>query len=275
MTANPIQDPVPGSLFGERQGLYQARSTNFLVSFLAHLLAIAVVLALSNFVVNHHDAIKSSIDKVVDSAPLIFTGKGGGGGGDGNKFQASHGALPKLSLEDQLAPPTVIVRAEHPALPVEPTIIVAPDVQLVQGNQMGDPLSKILGPPSNGPGHGGGIGDGCCGGVGPGKGPGFGPGPGGVRLAGRNGVTVPRVVYDPDPEYSDPARKAKLQGSVVLWVVVGPDGRPRDVRVQRALGLGLDEKALEAVKNWRFEPATLDGQAVAVQVNVEVNFRLY
>ena len=62
---------------------------------------------------------------------------------------------------------------------------------------------------------------------------------------------------------------------MTLWVVVGPDGRVHDVRVTRTLGMGLDEKALEAVKTWRFEPSRKDGQAVAVQVNVEVNFHLY
>ncbi len=64
-------------------------------------------------------------------------------------------------------------------------------------------------------------------------------------------------------------------GTVVLWLVVGPDGKPRDIRVARTLGLGLDEKAIEAVKNWRFEPAYKDGKPVAVQINVEVNFHLY
>jgi TonB family protein len=58
-------------------------------------------------------------------------------------------------------------------------------------------------------------------------------------------------------------------------VVVGPDGRVHDLRIQRSLGMGLDEKAIEAVKTWRFEPSRKDGQAVAVEVNVEVNFRLY
>ena len=89
------------------------------------------------------------------------------------------------------------------------------------------------------------------------------------------GVSAPRAIYDPDPEYSEEARKAKHQGTVILWIVVGPDGRPRDIRVQRALGLGLDEKAVEAVRKWRFAPAMRDGHPVAVEVNIEVNFRLY
>lgn len=88
-------------------------------------------------------------------------------------------------------------------------------------------------------------------------------------------MTAPRVLYAPDPEFSEEARKAKYQGTVVLWLVVGADGHTHDIRVQRSLGMGLDEKAIEAIRRWRFEPARKDGNPVAVQVNVEVNFRLY
>jgi periplasmic protein TonB len=86
---------------------------------------------------------------------------------------------------------------------------------------------------------------------------------------------VPRVIYSPDPEFSEEARKAKFQGTVVLWLIVGPDGRTREIRVYRSLGMGLDEKAIEAIREWRFEPGRKDGIPVAVQVNVEVSFRLY
>jgi TonB family protein len=88
-------------------------------------------------------------------------------------------------------------------------------------------------------------------------------------------VTGPRAIYDPDPEYSEEARKAKYQGTVILAIVVDPSGHPRDVRVARSLGLGLDEKAIEAVQKWKFAPGVKDGVPVAVQVNVEVSFRLY
>jgi TonB family protein len=83
------------------------------------------------------------------------------------------------------------------------------------------------------------------------------------------------VLYDPDPDYSEAARKAKYQGTVILWVIVGTDGRPREISVRRSLGMGLDEKAVEAVRRWKFDPAKKDGQAVAVQISIEVNFRLY
>ena len=172
-----------------------------------------------------------------------------------------------------------MVRNDTPKLPAEPTVIGPPELTLPQSSNIGDPLARLYGPPSNGAGSGGGIGSGTGGGVGSGTGPGVGPGFGGgygggvYRVGG--GVSAPRAIYEPDPEYSEEARKAKHQGTVILWVVIGADGHAHDVRVQRSLGMGLDEKAVEAVRKWKFEPALKDGHQVAVQVNVEVNFRLY
>ncbi|HTK94510.1 MAG TPA: energy transducer TonB [Terriglobales bacterium] len=205
---------------------------------------------------------------------------GGGGGGDRDKLEASKGKLPKLSME-QITPPAAVIRNPNPALAVEPTVVIPPQVKLPNPPMAnyGDPLAKLGGPPSNGTGSGGGIGSGSGGGVGSGEGPGVGPGRGGgigggvFRVGG--GVSAPRALFSPDPEYSEEARKAKYQGVVVLWLIVGPDGRPRDMKVLRPLGMGLDQKAIEAVKQWKFEPAMKDGKPVAVQINVEVNFRLY
>ena len=206
---------------------------------------------------------------------------GGGGGGDRDKLQAPRGRLPKLAME-QFTPPAMVLRNDNPKLPVEPTIVIPPQVKLANNNMpnLGDPKSAIpTGPLSNGTGSGGGIGSGSGGGIGSGEGPGLGPGRGGgtgggvFRVGG--GVSAPRVLFQPDPEYSEEARKAKFQGTCVLWLVVSQDGRPRDVRVARSLGMGLDEKAIEAVRQWKFEPAMKDGKPVAVQINVEVNFRLY
>ena len=77
-----------------------------------------------------------------------------------------------------------------------------------------------------------------------------------------------------EPEYSEEARKAKFQGTVVLFVVVDENGKPRDLKVIRPLGLGLDQKAIEAVEKWKFAPGKKDGKPVAVQATIEVNFRL-
>ena len=77
-----------------------------------------------------------------------------------------------------------------------------------------------------------------------------------------------------EPEYSDTARKARHQGTVLLAVIVDSQGNPRDIRVIRGLGLGLDERAMEAVSTWRFRPALLNGRPVSAPITVEVNFRL-
>src|SRR5438034_335838 len=102
---------------------------------------------------------------------------------------------------------------------------------------------------------------------------GGGTGGGVFRVGG--GVSAPKAIYQPEPEYSEEARKAKYQGTCVLWLIVGPDGKPRDIKVSRNLGMGLDEKAIQAVKTWKFEPAMKDGKPVAVEISVEVEFRLY
>ena len=205
---------------------------------------------------------------------------GGGGGGDHDKLQAPKGKLPKIEQE-QITPPMVVVRNEHPQLPVEPSVVLAPNIKVadVKMPNLGVPTAPVAGPASNGIGSSGGIGSGIGGGVGSGVGAGVGPGRGGnfgggvYRVGG--GITAPRPLYQPDPEYTEEARKAKFQGIVVLWLIVTPDGRTKDIRISRSLGMGLDQKAVEAVRQWKFDPAKKDGVPVAVQLNVEVNFRLY
>ncbi len=204
---------------------------------------------------------------------------GGGGGGDRDVLQASKGKLPKFSMQ-QITPPVVVIRNEHPKLAVDPTIVIPPEVHLASNNMpnLGDPMAHSM-LPSNGTGSGGGIGSGSGGGVGSGSGPGFGPGEGGGTGGGvfhvGGGVSPPRPIYQPDPEFSEEARKAKYQGVCTLALIVGTDGRPTNIRVQSSLGMGLDEKAIEAVKNWRFEPAMKDGHPVRVEIAVEVDFHLY
>jgi len=85
----------------------------------------------------------------------------------------------------------------------------------------------------------------------------------------------PQAIYMPGPEYSEKARKKKINGTVVLSLTVGVDGKPRDIKVERRLGYGLDEKAIDAVSRWRFEPALRDGEPFEKQIDVEVSFRLY
>src|SRR5271167_1300630 len=283
-TVKQQHDILP-TLFGEGQGLYPQRKDTFVYSFILHMVAAGLLIWSGSWVVTHQEEIKQQmVGLVTDVSPYLplpvskTRAGGGGGGGDRDKLQAPKGALPKLS-KDQIVPPAIVVRNENPKLVVEPTVVVPPQIKLPTQGDLGDPMSKVMGPPSNGTGAGGGIGSGYGGGVGSGTGPGVGPGHGGgygggaYRVGG--GVSAPKALYAPDPEYSEEARKAKYQGTVVLWLVVDASGHPQQIRVQRALGMGLDEKAIEAVKLWKFDPARKDGQAVPVMINVEVNFRLY
>jgi protein TonB len=271
-------------------GFYDYKKNGVLGSTVLHMVALGAIIGgtiLAGRVVHQitkpaeHVTLIAPADDIPTLPPAKTIAGGGGGGGDRDKLQAPKGKLPKAAME-QFTPPAMVVRNDHPKLAMEPTVVIPPQVHLASNGlpNLGDPMSHLpSGPPSNGTGSGGGIGSGSGGGVGTGEGPGVGPGHGGgigggaFRVGG--GVSAPRPISTPDPEYSEEARKAKYQGTCVLWLIVGPDGRPRDMRVARSLGLGLDEKAIEAVKNWRFEPAMKDGKPVAVQINVEVSFRLY
>jgi protein TonB len=202
---------------------------------------------------------------------------GGGGGGSKAPTPVSQGKLPKPAPK-QFVPP-MIATVEHPKIAIDPTIIAPPDANLptINADNFGDPLSKYH-LPSNGVGSGAGMGSGSGGGVGSGRGGGYGAGNGGgvgggaYRIGG--GVSAPKVIFQVEPEYSEDARKAKFQGTVVIALVVDEKGNPRDIRVVRPLGMGLDQKAIEAVEKWRFRPGQKDGKAVATQATIEVSFRL-
>lgn len=273
-----VASPGPGSnifsiLSGESEGLYRTRRETFVFSLLGQAAILGLLVYFTSCVIQSTPDIARQLPKFAE-LPLIFSGHNGGGGGNHDPLPASHGNLPRASLDPQLVPPTVILPREPPKLAVDPTVMVAPDVPL-QGGQVGDPLSQFSKVLSNGPGGPGGIGSGCCDGIGPSTGPGAGAGPPGIFPAGRQGVTTPQVIFNPEPSFSDEARKAKSQGIVLLLLVVGKDGHPYDIRVGRSLGMGLDEKAIEAVNRWRFRPATLNGQPVATRIAVQVDFHLY
>lgn len=204
---------------------------------------------------------------------------GGGGGGEHNPIPASKGRLPKFDWTQYAKP--AVKPPENPKLAMTPTVLGPPELRLPSPNMpnWGDPMSKVVND-SSGPGSGAGIGSGSGGGVGSGSGGGVGPGEGwgtggGYPSAGSNGYGVPSCLYCPRPEYSDEAVKAKYQGVVVLRVVITPDGRAINPQVVKGIGLGLDEKAIEAVRNWRFKPAMgPDGRATPVITLIEVTFRL-
>ena len=266
---------------------YQPQSGSWMNSLLIHLMAVAIII-LPFFVSHVTQKVKASTKyEAVDISPYVAelqaAGKkmgGGGGGGDRSPTPASKGAVPHFA-KVQLAPPLAVIRNPNPILQVEPTLLGPPQLKLPQmasNMPWGDPQG-VLGPPSNGPGTGGGIGSGEGTGIGSGKGGGLGPGEGGGFGGGPysvgNGISPPIPIYKPEPAYSEEARKAKYQGTVVLWIVVDAQGNVTDPKVVRPLGLGLDEKALETVRTWKFKPALRNGTPVPVRVIVEVSFRLF
>src|SRR5215470_16829754 len=214
----PADTTVMPTLLGAGYGTYQVRPENFVLSFVTHGGALVLMLWLLHVAVPAK-IIPPTTANSVDLAPYVplKTGKGGpsgGGGGDASKLKASAGTPPKVAKQ-QFTPPTVLPQ-QTSKLMIEPTVVA--DLKIPQSNQIGDPLSKLM-TPSNGVGVGGGIGSGDGGGVGSGHGgPGVGPG---IFHLGESGVSAPKPLYTPEPEFSEEARKAKYQGVVTLDIVIG------------------------------------------------------
>lgn len=280
VTAQPVEIQ---ELFHE----YRFRPSSIVWSGMLHLLALGLMLYVPL------RALQPLVppQKTAPEVTILITGKsklrlppkaeksgGGGGGGRRDPRPASLGRLPRAS-DRQLTPPVPEIKNMNPVLAVEPTIVASDLSQLpvVDLPNYGDPFG-VPGPPSSGPGTGGGIGTGVGGGVGPGRGPGVGPGEGGgigggvYRVGG--GVSAPVVIFRVEPLYSEEARKVKHQGVVVLWAIVRKDGSLEVLKLVRGLGLGLDESAINALKQWKFRPGMKDGVPVDVALNVEVSFTL-
>jgi len=269
---NLIEGEIMPSLARQGPGICPVRPANFATSAALHvalvaLIGLGLVLAKNGKIVLTNSSATKEVTKIYLS--------GGGGGGAADLLPASQGPAPRFARE-QLTPPVVINLNQKPRLTVDPTLIGTP-AMTVADNHNGNPLSN-LSVPSGGPGARSGIGSGGGGGIGddgdPGQGPGSDRGFGGKAFDPGHGVTTPRAIYSPDPAYSEEARKAKFQGTVGLWAVVGVDGRPRDLWISRSAGLGLDENSLETVRTWRFEPGTKNGRPVPVRMYIEVNFHL-
>jgi TonB family protein len=205
---------------------------------------------------------------------------GGGGGGTHNPVEASKGHLPQIAKQ-QITPPQIL-KIDHPKLPVPATIVMPQQIKLPDAPNMpniGVPQSQQIALASQGGGSGSGFGSGSGGGIGSGSGGGVGPGEGGGYGGGMmhpgGGVSAPVLLYSVDPEFSDEARRAKYQGTCVVSMIVDAQGNPQNIQVVRALGMGLDEKAVAAAKQYKYKPAYFHGHPVPVEINLEVIFRIY
>jgi protein TonB len=215
-------------------------------------------------------------------APASAESAHGGGGGGTNALTDPVTGRPPRFEENPLTPPQVPLLAQ-PLIAVQPAVSVPPNIRLPENQSMpilGVQSTTRIMMASNGQGGPAGIGTGKNDGVGPGNGKGDGPGSdrginGGIYTPGIGGVSNPVPLFTPEAEFSDEARRAKFQGVCVISVIVDSRGYPQDPRVLQPLGMGLDEKALEAVRKYRFKPAKKDGKPVPVRITVEVDFRLF
>jgi protein TonB len=193
----------------------------------------------------------------------------GGGGGQRGPTPVTKWTPPKFA-DQQIVPPNKPPLIE-PKIHIEPTIEVQQDVKMASSlPQIGVANSPLVGM-SMGNGSGTGLGSGNGSGLGPGSGGNTGGGP--RRIGG--GVSAPVLIYSVEPEFSEEARKAKIAGIVVVNLWVQPDGTPSHVHVVQGIGMGLNEKAVEAVKQYKFKPAMENGKPVLVELNVEVNFQIF
>lgn len=235
--------------------------------------ALIHVAALKDLTVNRRvPLIDLTSTKIVYYPEKLGAAKGGGSGRD--VLPASKGELPRVAPR-AFVPPTTHRPDHQPELPVEPTIVGALSAQQPT-LQLGDPLANV-GPLSDGNKGGTGFGNSPRGrgGVGDKDGPSAGDGPGGINPGSQFGAsTKPVLIYSIEPEFTEEARKARIQGTVVLHAEVDERGQIHNIKVINPLGLGLDEKAIEAVRKWKFRPAMKNGRPVRSPAVIEVRFHI-
>ena len=231
-----------------------------------------------------------ALTKLVDELPseivwLDQPGPGGGGGGGGNEMpepprKAELKGADKITVPVEKPPKMEMQKPQEPTPPAQiviPAQTTATGVMELPGMVSNLPTPAV---PSQGSGTGGGAGTGRGTGIGPGQGSGLGDGYGGGTGGGAyrpgNGVMSPEVIHEEKPQYTSEAMRAKVQGIVEVEAIVMPDGSVGQVQIVRSLDdrFGLDQKAVEAVKRWRFRPGTRMGKAVPVLVNIELTFTL-
>lgn len=255
------------------------------VSFIVHALILALIAWLAFEA--HKRVVVTPVAKVTPiEIPFIPVTQptpkpmgGGGGGGTHAVVEPSKGHLPRIA-KTSVVPPQLL-RVDHPKLAVQPAVVIPQPVKIPDNRMpnLGVPQSSQVAVASQGMGSGSGFGQGSGGGIGAGSGNGVGTGSGGGYGGGvmsvGGGVSAPQLIHSVDPEFTDQARRANLQGVVSIQLIVDSQGNPQDIHVVRRLGMGLDQKAVEAVRQYKFRPAMYQGHPVAVQMVIKVNFHLY
>lgn len=276
------------SIFSAGSGDLRSRPV-FAISSTLQAAVIVAVIAIATLNVAPEVAAVRGEDHPPTAMQLVFLateGPGGGGGGGGLQQPeppppAKLEGTKKISSPIRAAPPVSIAPPRRPILSAQPTApIVAPIAAMPADSRTraGVPEDTRADADSHGPGRSGGTGSGTGMGVGPGDGSGVGPGSGGGFGGGPfrpgSGIDAPRLLREVKADYTEDARRRGLAGEVVLEIVVRSDGSVGDVKILQGLGSGLDGRAVEAVRQWRFAPAQRQGTPVDVYVEVAVEFKL-
>jgi protein TonB len=237
-------------------------------------IAVHITFAILLFCLSFPNAVKPIMPSVVHlfMPPQPKSLKPDGGGGRRQPLPAVKGHAPEVVVRKAFTPP-MVVRSEAPKLVVLASLADAPESN-ISSPQIGDPLAGV-GAISGGFGGPVGIGNGGTGGIGNGNGPRQGSG----GSAGPSGPPLkltrdPELIYKEEPEFSDEARKARHEGTVVIRLEVDTNGRPINIRVVKGLGMGLDERAITAVSHWKFRPAMSGNRAVVAPALANVSFHL-
>lgn len=284
VTAVAVMASAP-SFMGLDQATYRRDPASKWVSAIIHVVVISALLWLG---FKAHNAIVAPVvqpvnitlyappppPKIVPVAPKMG---GGGGGGAHQVVEPTRGNPPRIVAPKPMEAPQLL-RIDHPKMAVDPSEIVKmPDNPNLPNLGMSNSPQIALA--SQGRGSGSGFGSGLGGGIGMGHGIGAGPGSGGGFGGGimsvGGGVSAPVLLHSVDPEFTEQARQAGFQGSVAIQLIVDAQGNPQNAHVTHHLGMGLDEKAIAAVRQYKFKPAMYQGHPVAVQIIVNVDFRLH
>lgn len=273
---------------------FEKQSERLLPSFGAALLLQIAIVVLFVLAGRYLPEIKIDPGVLPDETPnqmvwLSQPGPGGGGGGGGNQMKEPPKKA-ELPGKDKIAvpveppkpvtPPPQVAKVEPP--PIEQPLNIPAKALASGADALPGLIESPPGPPTpslgtgTGSGAGTGTGSGIGGGTGSGLGNGSGGGTGGGVFQPGNGVTTPRLLREVKPAYTSDAMRAKVQGTVLLQCIVRPDGSVTDVQILRSLDsvFGLDQEAIKAARQWRFAPGTRMGQAVPVQIVIELTFTL-
>lgn len=280
-------DDVP-FLF-EQQG--KRMGSALVVSIASHVGAAAAIL----FLISHTPPPAPEVEALLPDVRsdrivwLTAPGPGGGGGGGGNqmKLPPQRAQLPgKDKITVPVKPAPVVIPQPQQQAKVEPDPLQQLNIPAKSLADAAEALPGAIeappGPPTGslGSGRGGGSGTGTGTGIGSGTGSGLGPGSGGGTGGGvyqiGSGVSAPVPVFQPTPQYTSEAMRARVQGVAMISCIVRPDGTVTDVEVVRSLDsvFGLDGEAIKAARRWKFKPGTLRGEPVSVRINIEMSFTL-